>query len=49
VPIGRLRSLKIVEDISRMKFQISNEETGKFDILLARLDKEMAEAARGDV
>jgi len=47
--IGRLRGLKIVEDISRMKFQISNEEVGKFDTLLGRLEKEMAEAARGDV
>ena len=47
--IGRLRGLQIVEDISRMKFQISNEEVGKFDALLGRLEKEMAEAARGDV
>jgi V/A-type H+-transporting ATPase subunit A len=49
VPIGKLRGLKIVEDISRMKFQISNEEVEKFDTLLDRLEKEMAEAARGDV
>jgi hypothetical protein len=32
-----------------MKFQIANEEVGKFDALLGRLDKETAEAARGEV
>jgi V/A-type H+-transporting ATPase subunit A len=44
VSIGQLRKLKIVEDISRMKFSISNEEIDKFDGLLTRLEREMADA-----
>jgi V/A-type H+-transporting ATPase subunit A len=46
--IAALRALPIVEEISRMKFAVSNEETEKLDALLARLEKAMADVARGD-
>ncbi len=38
----KLKRMKVVEDISRMKFSIPNEEAGKLDELQIRLEREMA-------
>lgn len=43
IPLATLRGLKIVEEISRMKFSVSNEEVHKLDALLVRMEKEIKE------
>lgn len=43
VHLATLRGLKIVEEISRMKFSVSNEEAHKLDTLIVRIEKETKE------
>lgn len=43
VHLATLRGLKIVEEISRMKFSVSNEEAHKLDTLIVRIEKEIKE------
>jgi len=42
VPLARLKKVKVYSELLRMKFSISNEEIGKFDLLEEQLGKSLA-------